>query len=153
MEIDVTPSIPFVLNYVSNQQRTFQTLINTFPLLSVNLVSDLGSKVRQAQAQDHFSVVMLLNCDTIPDRKKTTQYLSFWVSDLKRNYQLDVVTSFLHEDEHFKNPFIVKLLPSPPRSRPSVQRRCSNLTVRSEQTTYSNLLKYFTFLCSWLTND
>lgn len=77
MEIDVTPSIPFVLNYVSNQQRTFQTLINTFPLLSVNLVSDLGSKVRQAQAQDHFSVVMLLNCDTIPDRKKTTQYLSF----------------------------------------------------------------------------
>lgn len=47
METDEKSQISFMLNYVSSQQGTFQTLINTFPLLST-WYQDLGSKVRQA---------------------------------------------------------------------------------------------------------
>lgn len=51
--------------------------------------------------QNPFYVAMLFNWVIIPDRKKKiTQYLSS--SDLQRNYQLDMVTFFLHDYEKFE---------------------------------------------------
>lgn len=52
--------------------------------------------------QNPFYIAMLFNWDIIPERKKKkiTQYLLS--SDLQRNYQLDMVTFFLHDYEKFE---------------------------------------------------